>query len=81
MESLPTKVQIEELLMMGLRLTNGLVRRSFRENTGVKLEDAIPEEKLTYLQHLELIELDTDGLRATESGVLKLNSLITSLMV
>jgi len=81
MESLPKKVQIEELLMMGLRLTNGLDRRSFRENTGVKLEDAISEEKLTYLQHLELIELDTDGLRATESGLLKLNSVITSLIV
>ena len=80
-ERLSRKIQIEELLIMGLRLTNGLDRSTFSNNTGLNLEEAISKNNLTRLQDRGLVELDADGLRVTENGLLKLNSIITNLLV
>lgn len=81
MERLPKKTQIEELLLMGLRLTDGLNRRRFIENTGVKIEEAVSKRALTDLRNIGLIELDADGLRVTKNGLLKLNSVISKLIL
>ncbi len=81
MEKLTKKIQIEEILLMGLRLTNGVEHRNFIENTGLKLEEAVSKRALTDLRNMGLIELDADGLRATENGLLKLNSVITKLIL
>ena len=81
MEKLSKKTQIEELLLMGLRLTDGLDRRRFIENTGVKIEEAVSKRALTDLRNIGLIELDADGLRVTKNGLLKLNSVISELIL
>jgi oxygen-independent coproporphyrinogen-3 oxidase len=81
MERLPKKTQIEELLLMGLRLTDGLDRRRFMENTGLKIEEAVSRKALTALRNIGLIELDANGLRVTKNGLLKLNSVISKLLL
>ena len=66
----------DELLMMGLRLTEGVNRDRFRE-----LEEAVDSSALSRLIDGGFLVFDADGLRATRSGRACLNAVLAALLV
>jgi oxygen-independent coproporphyrinogen-3 oxidase len=68
--------RLEELLMMGLRLTEGVGRAAFRRETGRAVEELLNPEKLAMLIEGGFLELDEAGLRATAEGRLRLNAVL-----
>lgn len=83
-DSLTTRMKAEEMIMMGLRLTEGLDLRSFEERVGRKIDAFINP---AYLQNLfELGYMDMGDyqlghrLRATPQGVPLLNSLLGQIL-
>ena len=70
----------EELLLMGLRLTRGLDRGSFRTATGVEPEAAVDPAALAVLIEGGFVEADAAGIRATAEGRLRLNAVLARLL-
>ena len=69
-----------ELVMMGLRLTEGIARGAFERVLGAAPERALPEDRLARLQDEGYIELDDRGLRATASGRQRLDAVLGYLL-
>ena len=63
-----------ELVMMGLRLSEGISRTSFRRVLDAELEDLLDPARLESLTNAGYLELDPAGLRATASGRQRLNA-------
>jgi oxygen-independent coproporphyrinogen-3 oxidase len=72
--------RIAEILMMGLRLTEGIGRARFAAQTGETLEAALDAGRLGDLVEEGFLELDEAGLRATENGRQRLNALLAHLL-
>ena len=72
--------QVIERLMMGLRLSDGIDRELFARQTGATLEDCLDAPRAAALRDAGLIELDENGVRATETGRLRLNAVIEALV-
>ncbi len=72
--------RVAELLMMGLRLAEGVVETRFRALAGCGLEDALDLRRLGDLIDGGLLARDADGLRATASGRQRLNALLAHLL-
>ena len=70
----------EEMLMMGLRLAEGIERAAFSARTGLSLEKFVKPGALAPLVDAGYLESDTRGLRATEKGRPVLNALLASLL-
>ena len=70
----------EEMLMMGLRLREGIARDDFRHETGREIEDALAPEPLRDLRDGGFLALDETGLRATEAGRQRLNAVLARLL-
>jgi oxygen-independent coproporphyrinogen-3 oxidase len=70
---------LEEILLMGLRIPQGISKDRFKELLGNDIEEVIPSNKLKALQDHELIENDAAGLRATKKGMNLLNKIVESL--
>ena len=70
----------EEMLMMGLRLAEGVARERFRQETGGELESALDPAALADLADGGFIELDAAGLRATAAGRQRLNAVLARLL-
>ena len=70
----------EELLLLGLRLSDGLWRHEFRAITGMEPEEAVDAEALTGLIEAGFLECDDVGLRATSAGRLCLNTVLSQLL-
>jgi putative oxygen-independent coproporphyrinogen III oxidase len=68
-----------EMLMMGLRLAQGIERDHFRAEAGVALEDALDGDRLADLVAGGFLVLDEGGLRATPAGRQRLNSVLAAL--
>ena len=79
-ETVSVPEHVVERLMMGLRLSAGVERQLFERQTGRKLESCLNGPKANALQAAALIELDETGLRATETGRLRLNAVIEALL-
>jgi oxygen-independent coproporphyrinogen-3 oxidase len=71
----------EEMLMMGLRLAEGIERARFRAETGAELEAALDGERLADLVAGGFLETDARGLRATATGRQRLNAVLAALTV
>ncbi len=69
-----------ELVMMGLRLDEGLSAARFAGLTGRPLADALDPQGLALLQSEGMVEWDGDHLRATRSGMPVLNSVLARLL-
>jgi oxygen-independent coproporphyrinogen-3 oxidase len=74
------ETRLEELLMMGLRLTEGVARAAFRRETGREPEDLLDPAPLAALIEGGFLELDAAGLRATAAGRLRLDALLGRLL-
>ena len=71
----------EELLMMGLRLNEGISRPRFRAALGEEIEASIDPARLARLVDGGFLVLDAAGLRATPAGRLRLNAVLAALVV
>ena len=72
--------RLEEMVMMGLRLGEGVARERFRRETGRTLEEAFDRAALADLAAGGFIAIDADGLRATEAGRQRLNAVLARLL-
>ncbi len=79
-DPVPTVTRLEELVMMGLRLTEGVARATFRRETGQEPEQVLDAERLAMLIEGGFLELDEAGLRATAAGRLRLDALLGRLL-
>jgi oxygen-independent coproporphyrinogen-3 oxidase len=70
----------DELLMMGLRLTEGVSRVRLRDELGADVDDLIDERKLRRLIDAGFMTLDDISLRATDAGRQRLNAVLASLL-
>ncbi len=72
--------RIDETLLMGLRLTNGVSRENFIRRTGLEFEDVLDPKRLRPLLVEDYLVLDEKGLRATKKGLLRLNSVLAAML-
>jgi oxygen-independent coproporphyrinogen-3 oxidase len=72
--------RLEELVLSGLRLTDGIDARRFARQSGQELTQALNTDALFDLQTAQLIDFDGQRLAATAAGRLMLNTLITRLL-
>jgi putative oxygen-independent coproporphyrinogen III oxidase len=72
--------RLEEMLMMGLRLAEGIPRARFRAELGGELEKLLPRERVDRLMQGGFLTLDDTGLRATEAGRQRLNAVLATLL-
>lgn len=70
----------DEILMMGLRLTEGVSRARFRRAIGKDFEAALEVDRLTRLSQGGFLALDPEGLRATPAGRQRLNAVLAALL-
>jgi oxygen-independent coproporphyrinogen-3 oxidase len=70
----------EELLLMGLRLTDGISRDRFRAALGEEIETSLDPARLARLVDGGFLDLDDAGLRATPAGRLRLNAVLAALV-
>lgn len=70
----------EEMLMLGLRLAEGVARERFERETGGTLEAALDPTALADLQAGGFLTLDAHGLRATPAGRQRLNAVLARLL-
>jgi oxygen-independent coproporphyrinogen-3 oxidase len=71
---------LEEALMMGLRLADGIDRATFASVTGVDPVEAIDAARLDPLVRAGFLEIDPTHLRATPEGRQRLNALLERLV-
>ena len=69
-----------ESFIMGMRLTRGIDRELFARLTGLDLADCIDCRRSQALVEARLIEIDEEGMRATDSGRQRLNSVIEAII-
>ncbi|HET7594112.1 MAG TPA: radical SAM family heme chaperone HemW, partial [Stellaceae bacterium] len=69
----------EEMLMMGLRLAEGVERARFRAETGADLEAALDAGRVADLVAGGFLAQDARGLRATTAGRQRLNAVLATL--
>ncbi len=77
---LPPKDRQVELLLMGLRLREGIDLNRFEKQSGQKFLSFVSNESLKELVELELLAVDEKSLKATPEGMLVLNQLIEKLL-
>ncbi len=72
--------RVEEALMVGLRLAEGIDRVTFRSHAGADPVEALGEARLEPLLAVGFIEISADCLRATAAGRQRLNALLERLV-
>jgi oxygen-independent coproporphyrinogen-3 oxidase len=78
--SLSIKQAGEEMVMMGLRLTDGIRLEDFVQKLGVKMEEVINQNKLQQLIKMNLVTLTDTSLVVTAKGRPVLNRIIMELL-
>lgn len=71
----------EEIIITGLRLTEGLSSERFKLLSGQSIENAINQENIVRLTDGGFLIFDEKGLRTTDEGRLCLNAVLAELMV
>ncbi len=68
----------EEMMMMGLRLKDGMNRKRIEDVSGFIIEEKL--QNLEKMQNLNLIEIDKDTIKATQKGRMLLNSVLAEML-
>ena len=71
---------VEEALMMGLRLADGIDRKLFASVTGADPVAALQEDVLALLIRAGFLEIEPERLRATAAGRQRLNAILERLI-
>jgi len=79
-EVVEPEARAEEMLMMGLRLAEGIPRQRFRDELGLEAEDLIDLTALGHLTEGGFVTLDEHRLAATDAGRQRLNAVLASLL-
>ena len=79
-EVLESADKAREMLLMGLRLTEGIDPTRFHQRTGVMLTDAVDTDILTQAIDAGYLRHTADGLAATVEGRLRLDTLLAALV-
>lgn len=79
-QEVPPDVEMEERVMMGLRLLDGINYGEFKEQTGYELEKYINLKKRDFYINQGLLEKDSSALKTTLKGRLLLNKLTAELL-
>ena len=72
LERLSEQTEMSDMMILGLRLTEGVSRERFRERFGVGLEERYSQE-ISDLTRLGLLEMDSKSLRVTKRARLLAN--------
>jgi putative oxygen-independent coproporphyrinogen III oxidase len=78
--ALAPKERFEEMLMMGLRLSEGVSRDRVRRETGMRIEALIDANRAASLIEGGFLVLDGRSLRATPAGRQRLDAVLASLV-
>ncbi len=79
LEILTPSERAEELILMGLRLTEGLDKEAFVQHCGLSFDDFVSPVTINHLTKEELIINTPQNIRATDKGFLVLNYIIEEL--
>ena len=79
-EALDPATRAEELVMMGLRLVDGIDADTFAAVAGQRLWDVLDARGLARMEEGGFVERTAHGLRATPAGLLVLNALTAELL-
>ncbi len=79
-ELLSPDQRLEEIIMLGLRLAEGIERNRFSSLAGQTIEDALAATPLAMLQEEGFIILDEHGIRATSAGRQRLNAVLAAIL-
>lgn len=71
---------LTEMVMMGLRLNEGIAREAFHRVLAAAPEEVLAEDRLARLEDEGLITLDKRGLRASDAGRQRLDALLDYLL-
>ena len=80
-EVLSAKQRAEELIIMGLRLIQGINKKTFEEICGMPFHEFVNEQNFRELSELELIAENNDCVYATRKGFVLLNEIIRQLCI
>jgi oxygen-independent coproporphyrinogen-3 oxidase len=80
-EPVPPEARIDEMLMMGLRLAEGISRDRFAAETGRDVAGVVDAAALDRLTAGGFVELTPTRLRATAAGRQRLNAVLAALIV
>jgi len=72
--------RLAELMMLGLRLSEGISRAAFRRETGAAPETLLDARRLDALRKAGYLVLDPEGLRVTAAGRQRLNAVTEYLL-
>ncbi|MFO1190014.1 MAG: radical SAM family heme chaperone HemW [Alphaproteobacteria bacterium] len=72
--------RLDEFMLMGLRLTEGIHRGAFRAALGGEIEDRVARARIDALAAEGLLECDAAGLRLTAAGRQRLNAVLAWLL-
>nr|MBN2278638.1 radical SAM family heme chaperone HemW [candidate division Zixibacteria bacterium] len=67
-DTIDPESRIAETIMLGLRTARGIGREEFRNRFGVSVDQVIDEKSLAAMLKENLIDMDNNSLRLTESG-------------
>ena len=79
LEELTPAERSEELIIMGLRITEGINKKRFQQQCGLPLNSVVNNQSLETLKHSNLLIETPDTLRATPQGFVVLNKVIEDL--
>ena len=79
-EPLTPQERATELLLMGLRLTTGINKKTFQSQCGLDINNFINQSNLTKLKTQNLIKETSTHLKATSQGLSLLNKIIEQLI-
>jgi oxygen-independent coproporphyrinogen-3 oxidase len=79
-ETIAAGQRLAEMVMMGLRLTEGIAREAFEAELGGAPEDLLPQDRLSQLVDAGYLRLDATGLSATAAGRQRLDALLGHLL-
>lgn len=79
-EELTPRERAEELVIMGLRIKDGLAEEAFSQACGISLFDFLSQDVVKELAQLQLLVYDNSHIRLTDKGFLLLDEVIRRLL-
>ncbi|ABI60926.1 radical SAM family heme chaperone HemW [Granulibacter bethesdensis] len=80
-EEVEPQERAREMLLMGLRITDGIDEARFRQRTGLTLEQAVDQEILSLALDNAYLSREHGNLRALPEGRVRLNALLQALVL